>query len=245
MLTDEQVIQYREDGYLVFESLIQGERLARYKQVFDELVAEGRRLTGQTPHWSLELDERGEPRAGLLHKVQGVCVVEERVLELAREPAIVDRVAELIGDNIDVFGTKFFPKLPDGGTSTGWHQDNFYFGTDTDRIVSCGIYLEDADVENGCLRVVPGSHRIGEIVEHRSQLSRHGSWTKVDEAQAVDLVIPAGTVVLFSANLLHGAYDNHSSRTRYSTAWHYMPEELNPEKFLKGIYEDRHVARKV
>ena len=179
MLTDDQVLQYREDGYLVFESLIQGARLAWYKQVFDELVAKGRRMTEQAPHWSLELDEGGVPRAGLLHKVQGVCVVDDRVLELAREPAIVDRVAVLIGENIDVFGTKFFPKLPDGGTSTGWHQDNFYFGTDTDRIVSCGIYLEDADVENGCLRVVPGSHHTGEIVEHRSQLSRHGSWTKV------------------------------------------------------------------
>ena len=93
------------------------------------------------------------------------------------------------------------------------------------------------------MRVVPGSHRIGEIVEHSRDQGRHGSWTKVDESQAVDLVIPAGTVVLFSANLLHGAYDNHSNRTRYSTAWHYMPEELNPELFLKGIYEDRHVAR--
>ena len=244
MLTDEQIRQFREQGYLIFAALIQGERLAYYKQVFDELVAAGRKLTEQVPHWSLELDERGEPQAGLLHKVQGVCVVDARVLELAREPAILDRVAVLIGENIDVFGTKFFPKLPNGGTSTGWHQDNFYFGTDTDRIISCGIYLEDSDVENGCLRVVPGSHRMGEIVEHRRNPSRHGSWTKVDESQAVDVVIPAGTVVLFSANLLHGAYDNHSNRTRYSTAWHYMPEELNPEKFPKGIYEDRHVACK-
>ena len=179
-----------------------------------------------------------------MHKVQGVCVVDARVLELAREPTILDRVAVLTGDNIDVFGTKFFPKLPNGGTSTGWHQDNFYFGTDTDRIISCGIYLEDSDVENGCLRVVPGSHRIGRIVEHRKNPARHGSWTEVDESRAVDLVITAGTVVLFSANLLHGAYDNHSDRTRYSTAWHYLPEELNPERFPKGIYEDRHVARK-
>ena len=127
MLTDEQVQQFREDGYLVFAALIQGERLAYYKQVFDELVAEGCKLTEQVPHWSLELDERGEPQAGLLHKVQGVCVVDARVLELAREPAILDRVAVLIGENIDVFGTKFFPKLPNGGTSTGWHQDNFLF----------------------------------------------------------------------------------------------------------------------
>ena len=142
MLTDEEMRQYHEDGYLVVEALLQGERLAYYKQVFDELVAEGRRLTGHVPHWGLEPDEHGEPRAGLLHKVQGVCVVDARVLELVREPAILDRVAVLIGENIDVFGTKFFPKPPYGGTSTRWHQDNFYFGTDTDRIVSRGIYLE-------------------------------------------------------------------------------------------------------
>ena len=62
MLTGEQMRQFREDGYLVFEALIQGERLAYYKQVFDELVAEGRKLTEQVPHWTLELDECGEPR---------------------------------------------------------------------------------------------------------------------------------------------------------------------------------------
>ena len=64
MLTDEQIRHFREDGYLVFEALIQGERMAYYKQVFDELVAEGRKLTGHVPHWGLELDGRGEPRAG-------------------------------------------------------------------------------------------------------------------------------------------------------------------------------------
>ena len=50
MLTNEQILQYREEGYLVFEALIQGERLAYYKQVFDELVAKGSKLAEQTPH---------------------------------------------------------------------------------------------------------------------------------------------------------------------------------------------------
>ena len=71
MLTDEQMRQFREDGYLVFAALIQGERLAYYKQVFDELVAEGCKLTGEGPHWTLELDERGEPRAGFVAQNSG------------------------------------------------------------------------------------------------------------------------------------------------------------------------------
>lgn len=243
MLTDAQIQHFRNEGYLVFESLIRGEKLAHYKAVFDELVERGSALTKETPHWALEYDDEGRPVPGRLHKIQGVCVVDPRVLDLAREPEILDRVQALVGPSIDVFGTKFFPKLPDGGASTHWHQDNYYFGTCSERIVSCGIYLEDSDVENGSLRVVPRSHLEGAIVEHIRNPKGHGSWTQVDESVAVDLVIPAGTVVLFSANLLHGAYDNHSSRTRYSTAWHYIPGDLSLERFPRGGYEDRHTVR--
>ena len=244
MLTNVEIAKFEREGYLVFESIIQGERLDYYRRVFDDLVSRGETLEEEEPHWTLEFDRDRQPIPGLLHKVQGVCVVEPKVLELAKEPAILDRVEPLLGPNIDVFGTKFFPKLPEGGTSTHWHQDNFYFGTDSDRIVSCGIYLEDADAENGCLKVVPGSHRVG-IFEHKRDPSTHGSWTQVDEEEAVDVVVPAGSVAIFSANLLHGSNDNHSSRTRYSTAWHYLPGDYNPEKFPRGEYADRFTVRGV
>jgi len=197
------------------------------------------------PHWALELSEGGQPIPGRLHKVQGVCVVEPRVLEIAADPEILDLVETLVGPNIDVFGTKFFPKLPGGGTSTHWHQDNFYFGTQSEQIVSCAIYYDDSDRENGCLRVLPGSHRLGKIVEHKPNPKTHGSWTEVDEAHAVDLIVPAGTVILFSANLLHGSSDNYSTRRRYSTAWHYLPGELHLEHFPRGVYQDRHTVRGV
>ena len=246
MLTESQKREFHDRGYLVFEGLLQGARLARYQSVLDELVERGRALREPEDHWSLELDTDGRPRPGLLHKVQGVCVVEPRILDLAREPAIVDRAAELLGSGeVDVFGTKFFPKLPGGGTSTHWHQDNYYFGTNTVRILSCGVYLQDADRGNGCLRVVPGSHHDAVILDHQREQGIHGSWTRVDESRAVDVAVPAGTVVLFSANLLHGTADNEDpERTRYSTAWHYVPGDLDLERFRRGEYEDRHTVRR-
>jgi hypothetical protein len=243
MLTDADQQEFLEHGFLVFEGLLRGERLDHYLGVFDELVERG---CANDPggHWSFELDDAGEPRPGLLHKVQGVCVVEPRVLDLAREPEIVDRVAQLLDcEDVDVFGTKFFPKLPGGGTSTHWHQDNYYFGTTADQIISCGIYLQDADLDNGCLQVVPQSHHSGEIAEHQHTQGTHGSWTQVDAAQAVALPLPAGSVVFFSANLLHGTADNQSERTRYSTAWHYIPGDLALERFPRGGYGDRHIVR--
>ena len=245
MLTNQQIMHYRDDGYLVLESFFRGAKLARQKALLDELTDRGRSAAPSDPHFSFEYNAQGKEIPGMLHKVQGVCVVEPRVLEIAGDDELLDVVESLIGPNIDVFGTKFFPKLPKFGTSTSWHQDNHYFGTNSDRIASCGIYFEDADRDNGCLRVVPASHRDRVLVEHEAVPNRHGRWTRVDESSALDVICPAGTVVLFSANLLHGANDNVSDRTRYSTAWHYLPGNLTLEKFPRGGYDDRFTVRGV
>lgn len=244
VLTTDEKQRFESDGFLVFDGLLPDDRVTYYMGVFDDLVEQGRQMSLEAPHWSLEYDAQGKPIAGVLHKVQGVCEVDDRVLELASEPDILGRVSDLVGEDIDLFGTKFFPKLPDGGTSTHWHQDNFYFGTESDQIVSCAIYMEPADRENGCLQVVPGSHRSG-IEKHVPNPTGHGSWTEVDEARAVDVVCSAGTVVLFSSNLLHGAMDNESRRSSYRTAWHYIPGSLDLERFPRGGYGDRFTVKGV
>jgi phytanoyl-CoA hydroxylase len=244
-LTTEQIQHYRDEGYLVLEALIQGEAWNRYMEIFRELVDESRSMTESNGPYNLAPDPDGKPIPGRLHKIQGVCVEDERVLDLARESEILDCVESLIGPNIDVFGTKFFPMLGSQSTSTGWHQDNHYFGTNSERVVSCAIYLEDTDRQSGCLQVVPGSHRSGALREHTSGQGAwaHGAWAKVEESQAVDILCPAGTVALFSANLLHGALPNLSDHSSYRTAWHYIPGDLNLERFPRGGYRDRHILR--
>jgi non-heme Fe2+,alpha-ketoglutarate-dependent halogenase len=244
-LTNQQLQQYHEEGYLILEAIIPPDPLARYRALFDELVARSRSLTESQGGFNLAPDEQGRPIPGRLHKLQGVCTVDERVLDLAREPEILDRVESLIGSNIDVFGTKFYPMLVRGATSTGWHQDNHYFGTNSNRVVSCAIYLEETNRDNGCLQVVPGSHLSGHLVDHQAGagIYAHGAWTDVDEGKAVDVVCPPGTAVLFSANLLHGARPNVSGRTSYRTAWHYIPGDLDLAMFPRGVYKDRHIVR--
>ena len=242
MLSVEETRHYRQEGYLVFPALISGERLQRYKGLLDDLVERARVLKANESGFALQPDKQGQLIAGRLFKVQGVCVVEPRILDLAREPAIVSRAADLIGSSLHMFGSKFYPMLSHGGTSTSWHQDNHYFGTRSHLVLSCGIYLEDTDRSNGCLRVLPQSHTTGELVKHTGGdgTFAHGSWTEVDEDQAVFVECPAGTVILFSANLLHGAATNTSDRSRYSTAWHYIPADLDLQQFPVGVYEDRH-----
>lgn len=244
-LTEDAVRQYREEGYLVLPALLPEEKRRKYRAIFDELVARSREMTTSGDGFNLAPDAEGRPIAGRLHKIQGVCVVDERVLEMAREPEILDRVESLLGPNIDVFGTKFYPMNAAGATSTGWHQDNHYFGTDSERVVSCAIYLDETGIDNGCLRVVPRSHRPRVLVAHTAGTGRmaHGSWTEVKDSEAVDVVCPPGTAVFFSANLLHGARPNTSGRPSYRTAWHYIPGDLNLEMFPRGGYRDRHTVR--
>ena len=243
MSIDKQVDQFHEQGFLIFEKLINEKKLDYYLSIFDELIDRSKSVPIGTPHWSFEIDADRQQNPELLHKVQGVCVVEPRILEIASDPMILDLVEKLTGTDIDVFGTKFFPKLPYGGTSVMWHQDNFYFGTTSDQIVSCAIYFNDADRKNGCLRVIPKSHLNKEIATHDKNPYGYGHWTQIDESQAIDVAVPAGTVVFFSSNLLHGTHENKSDRRRYSTAWHYIPANLSLERFPRGGYGERHAVR--
>ncbi len=246
-LRPHEIDHFHEEGYLIFPALIHGEKLARYKSGLVELVTRANAMETSQGGYTLQPDKNGELIPGRLFKVQGLCVVEPLILNLARESEITDRIASLIGPELHMFGSKFFPMLPHGGTSTGWHQDNHYFGTESDRVVSCGIYLEESDHSNGCLKLLPKSHATGKLVTHAhgSGTFAHGNWTEVDESLAIDVACPGGTVVLFSANLLHGATTNNSARSRYSTAWHYIPADLDLEMFPFGEYRDRHEVRSI
>ena len=105
------------------------------------------------------------------------------------------------------------------------------------------LRFDDTDRENGCLRVIPQSHLHKEIATHNKNPYGYGHLTQPDESQAIDVAVPAGTVVLFSANLLHGTYKNRSERSRYSTAWHYIPGGLPLERFPRAGHSDRHSVR--
>ena len=145
--------------------------------------------------------------------------------------------------------------FPQGGRSVGWHQDSHYFGTkNCPTIISAAVYLEETTVENGCLRVISGSHNKGIEYKHVPGHAewKQGEWIDVgaefsEDEKGTYLVIPAGTVVLFDARLVHGAHTNNSSdKTRMSFFAHYCPSSLEFEwrgtNFNRDVYADRHQA---
>ncbi|CAK8999554.1 unnamed protein product [Durusdinium trenchii] len=256
-LADDQKSTFWRDGYLVFPGMLAKEA-PMLKQNMDLMM---KAAADTTSDWNavndgaafvLAVNERGEAIPGRFLKVQAAALASPSVLEVLGCTKVVEKVRELysflghdVPPHVDVFGTKFFPMWP-GGVSVNWHQDCHYFGTASPRIISCGVYLEDTDQENGCLQVVPGSHTRDFDHLPGSGLHSQGEWaTPGPLDKVVDVVVPPGSVVLFNSRLLHGARQNqHTSRTRYSLFGHYVPSDLNfgwrGTDFSHGTYADRH-----
>lgn len=158
---------------------------------------------------------------------------DPELLDLYAHPAIVERVAALLGPDVMMWRSQFFPKYPKMG-GTGWHQASSYLN-ETMRVATLSppdlrslfqltawVAVTDSTRQNGCLRFVPGSHRriepmkVEEFdpVKHADNKSdRFGTrvlrtFDDIDPAKVVDVEMKAGQFVLFSERILHGSLPN-------------------------------------
>jgi len=116
---------------------------------------------------------------------------------------------------------------PPGFQGQAWHQDEIYIPTRDRSLVGAWIALDDATLENGCLWVVPGSHKTGYLYPQQAH-DKKDEWDFApesfgfDESQKVPVVVKAGTVVFFNGYLLHCSYKNKSTTYRRVLVNHYM-----------------------
>tara|TARA_R110000796_G_scaffold43666_5_gene107234 strand:+ start:192 stop:914 length:723 start_codon:yes stop_codon:yes gene_type:complete len=142
-------------------------------------------------------------------------------------------------EHLDTYISKFFPMVPRVGFSVGWHQDNHYIKADPDKLVSCDVFVNGADKNNGCLRILPKSH----LEEHEHLNRTHGmfDWICIDEEDSsiIDIECDTTFAVFFHPNLVHGCYRNKSDRYRYSIAWEYIHEGYVPKTHSGHQSQDR------
>lgn len=172
--------------------------------------------------------------------------------DLATHPAVLDVVEQILGSDILVHSTTIFRKRPRDQRYVSWHQDGYDLGFNEPALVSAWIALSDSMVENGCLRVVPGTHR-RELPHTFTAASEHNMLKTglvvaqdVDEAQAQEVLLRPGQMSLHHVNLLHGSNANRSGKERIGyairyiagqvmqTAWHY------PVVVARGAYAGDH-----
>lgn len=144
--------------------------------------------------------------------------------DVATSPAAADIVADLLGDDIDVFQSMLILKNP-GAWGQPWHQDSLYFNFDQQPQVGLWLAISDATLENGCLSVLPGSHR-GPIHSHgpdKRPGANHGylEIEGVDEAGAVPVLMQPGDLLVFHSFLMHKSVDNRGRGRRSAMVYHY------------------------
>ena len=152
-----------------------------------------------------------------------------RLYDLIFHPRILDAVESVLGPDILCWGSSLFVKEAADPGFVAWHQDAYYWGLEPDDVVSAWIALAPSTLENGAMRVIPGSHRMAALAHKRSapdsanMLFTHEELAQdVDESQAVDLVLGQGEMSLHHVKILHGSPPNRSAGRRMGYAIRYV-----------------------
>lgn len=144
--------------------------------------------------------------------------------DFAHSDLAADIVTELLGPDIDVFQTQFILKNP-GAWGQPWHQDSHYFHFDRQPQIGLWLAITEATLENGCLSVLPGTHKLP--IQNHDPDERPGAnqgYTVVrglDETTAVPVLMEPGDLLVFHSYLLHRSVDNNSNSRRAAMVYHY------------------------
>jgi phytanoyl-CoA hydroxylase len=219
VLSPQQIEQYRRDGYLVFEELFRPPEVATILSRLEDLVLE-RVPRHAGVHMQIEpAVRRGEAEAesplDALRKVEGLVENDEVFGALARDPRLLDVMQDLIGPDIKLFRDALMMKPPRHGSAKPYHQDSAYWSIDPPDLVSVWMALDDATLENGCMRVIPGSHTWG-ILEHKHLQDYQVDEAELDTSGEVAVPLKAGGCLCFHSMLLHATAPNHSPYARRS-----------------------------
>lgn len=219
VLTPQQIEQYRRDGYLAFESLFRRDEVEALLARLEELVYE-RRPRPEGVHMQVEpAVRRGVATAAspmeALRKVEGLVVHDDRFAAVAADSRILDVMQDLVGPDIKLFRDALMMKPPHHGSAKPYHQDSAYWAIDPPDLVSVWMALDDATLENGCMRVIPGSHT-GGVLEHQHLQDFQVDEATLDTSGEVAVPLNAGGCLFFHSLLLHATAPNHSQYPRRS-----------------------------
>ncbi len=223
MLSNAQIDQFWRDGYLVAENAVTGEQLRRLRESIDVWVEQSRahdRPFGEPTQDGRPRFDMGEEHCAeqpALRRVNNPSEIDASYNDVMRNAAMVDMVADLIGPHVKYHHCKINLKLPVSHTVVGYHQDFCYTPHTNDDIVTALLMLDDVTEANGCLMVVPGSHK-GPLYSLFEGATFTGFVDREKERalkqKEVAVTGSAGDVCLMHTRAVHGSAANRSDRSR-------------------------------
>lgn len=217
---------YAENGFLVLEDALSSAEVA-------EMNAEALRICrGEAgPIEGTQAAVVGESNEDVLRRY--LCIhfpdrISETMTKYLGHPSMVDVLTRVIGPDVKCMQSMLFIKAA-GKPGQAWHQDELYIPTRDRSLCGGWIAMDDATVENGCLWVIPGSHKPGILWPQHDHGDRRFdcAWESMEFPYTVDDEVPvevkAGSIVFFNGYLLHRSFPNRAqSGYRRVLVNHYM-----------------------
>jgi non-haem Fe2+, alpha-ketoglutarate-dependent halogenase len=210
MLTREQIAAFNRDGYLAGIRIFDDDEMSSIRQYFDELLAKTIAAGGDS------------------YSISTAHLRYGRVYDILTEPRIVGRIKDLLGEDVIAWGSHFFCKMPGDGKRVSWHQDSSYWPLTPSMAVTAWLAIDDATVENACMRFIPGSHHLGHLTYTLSENDESNVLNQTvvgaeNLGDPVNVELKAGEISIHSDLLLHGSEANQSTRRRCGLTLRYCP----------------------
>ena len=212
-LSVEQVEAFNRDGYVRPVDIFSATEITEIRTYFDDLL------------------ERTIAAGGDSYSISTAHLKHGRVYDLLTDSRIVACVKDLLGENVVGWGSHFFCKMPHDGKAVAWHQDASYWPLTPTKAVTVWLAIDDADVENACMRFIAGSHHYGHLTfrpsgSHESNVLNQTVENAEQYGEPVDDELCAGQISLHSDLLLHGSDANESDRRRCGLTLRYASVDV-------------------
>ena len=247
MSPHEQRTHFEEQGYLAVPDLLSAKTLEacqheieRLHQLASELENSGDTRSGSFQREPFTENVDREDGLPVLRKVENTRAFSEAFRDLASTPGLTSVVQNLIGQDLLLFRSTLMLKPAYHGSAHGLHQDSAYWPMEPPTLVTVSIALNDATSDNGCIRVIPGSHKWG--LQEWGHIARADGEERtdrkdVDVSGQIDVPLKAGSAVCFHSLMVHGSGANKSPRPRntalyayFSPAVRYVPADGQPRE---------------
>ena len=218
-LSSAQLSSYRSDGFAVGGRLLDDGELSKLRGGIDALIS--------------GLHERQRPE-----NMPSVHYQNKYFRDLFLSDKLVDVAEQVLGPDIALFTTYIISKRPGDGLAVDWHQDAAFFPIKPMETFTLWLAVDDSDDQNGCLRVIPGSHRSRSVLSHAvdtvSGTTLPLSMDKIDTSEAFDIELRAGEYSVHDPYILHGSRPNTSSRRRCGITIKYIPTYVKIDRTFRS-----------
>ncbi len=228
-ITEANITFYKKNGFLVVPKLVSETLIEQLRQEATHIVT-GKRgdIEGLQNHSDKDTTKTILKKYVAIHFPHKI---SEFIKSVAKASKVADILQYLIGTNVKCLQTMLFIKAP-GKKGQAWHQDEFFIPTRDRSLTGVWLAIDDADVDNGCLWVVPGSHNDGIIRKRVPNSDSNFADTEVadltpyTEKDFVAVPVKKGGVIFFNGYLLHMSLKNKTTdRFRRALVSHYSSAE--------------------